>query len=45
MNVILKKITGGTAIRTDEAIGQCHKLPVVGESFEMFSEPLTKNSR
>ena len=42
--VTLKKIKGGTAIRTDVTVGRCHKLPVVGESFEMFSEPLVKGS-
>ena len=40
--VTMSKITGGTAIRTDVVVGNCHELPVVGSSFEMFSEPLTK---
>lgn len=43
-NVTLKKITGGTAVRTDVTVGRCHKLPVVGESFEMFSEPLVSGA-
>jgi hypothetical protein len=42
--VTIKKIKGGTAIRTDVTVGRCHNLPVVGESFEMFSEPLNKNA-
>ena len=41
-NVTMSKVTGGTAIRTDEVVGNCHELPVVGSSFAMFSEPLTK---
>ena len=40
--VTMSKVTGGTAIRTDEVVGSCHELPVVGSSFAMFSEPLTK---
>ena len=43
-NVTLTKVMGGTAIRTDVTVGCCHKLPIVGESFEMFSEPLVSGS-
>ena len=40
MNVTLSKITGGERIRTDTVTGTCHKLPEVGESFEMLSAPI-----
>lgn len=42
--VTFKTVKGGSAMRTDLTVGRCHKLPVVGESFEMFSEPLNKNA-
>ena len=42
--VTLRKVKGGSAIRTDETVGRCHRLPAIGESFEMFSEPLDKNA-
>ena len=42
--VTLSKVKGGTAVRTDVTVGCCHKLPMVGESFEMFSEPLRKGA-
>ena len=39
----MSKVAGGTAIRTDTVVGNCHRLPVEGESFEMFSESLTRD--
>ena len=39
--VTLKKISGGSAIRTNIVIGSCYKLPNIGESFEMFAESLS----
>ena len=43
-DVTMSKVKGGTAIRTDVTVGRCHNLPALGVSFEMFSEPLVKNS-
>jgi hypothetical protein len=42
--VTMTKVTGGTAVRTAVTTGHCHKLPEVGKSFEMFSEPLIKDA-
>ena len=41
--VTLSKVKGGDAVRTDITVGRCHNLPVVGVSFEMFSESLTRD--
>lgn len=43
-NITLSKVKNGAAIRTDITVGYCHSLPVVGKSFEMFSEPIDKNA-
>ena len=40
--VTFSKVKGGSNVRTDVTVGHCHRLPSIGESFEMFSEPLTK---
>lgn len=42
-DVTMTKVTGGTAVRTDVTVGRCPRLPEVGKSFEMYSEPLEKN--
>lgn len=39
-NVILRKVKGGSQIRTDEVVGVCEKYPVIGESFKVISDPL-----
>ena len=39
--VTMTKVTGGSSVRTNETVGHCHKLPAVGESFEMMSESLS----
>lgn len=41
--VTLSKVRGGGNIRTDVTVGHCHRLPSIGESFEMFSESLTRD--
>lgn len=43
-SVTLSKVKNGSAIRTDTTVGHCHSLPVVGESFRMFSEPLNRDA-
>ena len=43
-NVTLKKIEGGTRIRTAEVVGVCAKYPVIGESFQLSAVPLVEGS-
>lgn len=39
-DVTLKKVNGGTQIRTATVTGRCSKYPVVGESFTMYADPI-----
>ena len=42
MNVILTKVTSThNNLRTDQIVGKTLKLPTIGQSFQMTSEPLT----
>lgn len=41
INILLSKVTNGSAIRTNNVKGFCLKLPHVGECFRMFGPSLT----
>ena len=41
IDVIFSKIENGSAIRTEEVIGQCNNYPIIGEPFDMIAPPLT----
>jgi hypothetical protein len=42
--VTLTKLSGGTRIRTDEVVGQCHMYPAIGKSFSMIAPPIVEGS-